>query len=71
MRSPSGLASANGLRRIDSWPGDGLDCRLTVSIGVATLPDVASTAEALLQAADSAVYQAKDAGMNGVKAATV
>lgn len=51
--------------------GDGLDCRLTVSIGVATLPDVASTAEALLQAADSAMYQVKDAGKNGVKAATV
>lgn len=51
--------------------GDGLDCRLTVSIGAATLPDVASTAEALLQAADSAMYQVKDAGKNGVKAATV
>ena len=49
--------------------GDGLDCRLTVSIGVATLPDVAATAEALLQAADSAMYQVKDAGKNDVRAA--
>jgi diguanylate cyclase (GGDEF)-like protein len=48
---------------------DGLDCHLTVSIGVATLPDVAATAEALLQAADSAMYQVKDAGKNGIRAA--
>ena len=48
---------------------EGLECRLTVSVGAATLPDVASSAEALLQAADTAMYQVKDAGKNGIKVA--
>jgi len=34
---------------------DGFDIRLTASIGVATLPTVASTAEELLKAADCLV----------------
>ena len=49
---------------------DGLSCRLTASVGVATLPEVATSAEALLQAADAAMYQVKDAGKNGIRAAT-
>jgi diguanylate cyclase (GGDEF)-like protein len=48
---------------------EGLDCRLTVSIGAATLPEAAVTAEALLHAADAAMYQVKDAGKNGIRAA--
>ncbi len=48
---------------------EGLDCRLTVSVGAATLPDVATTAEALLHAADAAMYHVKDSGKNGIKAA--
>jgi diguanylate cyclase (GGDEF)-like protein len=48
---------------------DGLSCRLTASVGVATLPEVATSAEALLQAADAAMYQVKDAGKNGIRAA--
>ena len=48
---------------------EGLDCRLTVSIGAATLPDTAVTAETLLHAADAAMYQVKDAGKNGIRAA--
>jgi diguanylate cyclase (GGDEF)-like protein len=40
--------------------------RLTASIGVATLPDVADTAEALLQAADAAMYRVKATGKNGI-----
>jgi diguanylate cyclase (GGDEF)-like protein len=47
----------------------GLDCRLTVSIGAATLPEAAVTADALLHAADAAMYQVKDAGKNGIRAA--
>ena len=35
---------------------DGLDMRLTTSVGVATLPDVAASAEELIQAADGAMY---------------
>jgi diguanylate cyclase (GGDEF)-like protein len=50
--------------------GEGVNYRLTVSIGVATLPDVASSAEALLQAADTAMYVVKDAGKNGIQTAT-
>jgi diguanylate cyclase (GGDEF)-like protein len=49
--------------------GEGLNIRLTASVGVATLPDVASTAEELVQAADTAMYQVKDRGKNGIQAA--
>jgi diguanylate cyclase (GGDEF)-like protein len=45
---------------------DALDIRLTVSVGVATLPDVAETAEELLKAADTAMYRVKGSGKNGV-----
>jgi diguanylate cyclase (GGDEF)-like protein len=40
--------------------------RLTASVGVATLPDVADTAEGLLQAADAAMYRVKVTGKNGI-----
>jgi diguanylate cyclase (GGDEF)-like protein len=49
--------------------GDGLDIHLTASVGVATLPDVAGSAEELVQAADKAMYQVKDSGKNGIQAA--
>jgi diguanylate cyclase (GGDEF)-like protein len=49
--------------------GDGLDIHLTASVGVATLPDVAASAEELVQAADKAMYQVKDTGKNGIAAA--
>jgi diguanylate cyclase (GGDEF)-like protein len=45
---------------------DGLNIRLTVSVGVATLPDVAATADGLIQAADEAMYWVKDHGKNGI-----
>jgi diguanylate cyclase (GGDEF)-like protein len=43
-----------------------LRIRLTASVGVATLPDVAGSAEELLKAADQAMYRVKDAGKNGI-----
>jgi diguanylate cyclase (GGDEF)-like protein len=46
--------------------GDGLAIRLTVSVGVATLPDVAASADGLVQAADEAMYWVKDRGKNGI-----
>jgi diguanylate cyclase (GGDEF)-like protein len=46
--------------------GDGLDIKLTVSVGVATLPDVAASADGLVQAADEAMYWVKDHGKNGL-----
>jgi len=47
----------------------GLDIRLTVSVGVATLPDVASSAEQLIHAADEAMYWVKEHGKDGVHVA--
>lgn len=49
--------------------GDGLDVRLTVSVGVATLPDAASSAEELVRAADVAMYRVKESGKDGVAVA--
>ena len=46
--------------------GDGLDIQLTVSVGVATLPDVAASADGLIQAADEAMYWVKEHGKNGI-----
>ena len=45
---------------------DGLAIRLTVSVGIATLPDVAASADGLIQAADDAMYRVKDRGKNGI-----
>jgi diguanylate cyclase (GGDEF)-like protein len=45
---------------------DGLSVALTASIGIATLPDVAGSAEELLRAADMAMYRVKTAGKNGI-----
>ena len=48
---------------------DGLDIKLTVSVGIATLPDVANSAEELVQAADEAMYWVKEHGKNNVRVA--
>ena len=48
---------------------DGLNLRLTVSVGVATLPDAAASADELMRAADAAMYQVKGRGKNGIQAA--
>jgi diguanylate cyclase (GGDEF)-like protein len=45
---------------------DALDIHLTTSVGVATLPDVAASAEELVKAADTAMYRVKDQGKDGV-----
>jgi diguanylate cyclase (GGDEF)-like protein len=50
--------------------GDGLDIHLTASVGVATLPDVAASAEELVQAADKAMYVVKETGKNGIRVAS-
>jgi diguanylate cyclase (GGDEF)-like protein len=47
--------------------GDGLSVRLTASIGIATLPGGASSAEDLLRVADTAMYRVKAAGKNGIQ----
>jgi diguanylate cyclase (GGDEF)-like protein len=45
---------------------DLLDVRLTASVGIATLPDVAASADELMQAADKAMYKVKVSGKNGI-----
>lgn len=45
---------------------EGLTIRLTASVGLATLPDVAASAEELIRAADRAMYTVKDRGKNGI-----
>jgi len=44
--------------------GEGFQTALTVSVGVATLPDVSISAEGLIHAADSATYFVKDNGIH-------
>jgi diguanylate cyclase (GGDEF)-like protein len=50
--------------------GDGLAIHLTASVGAATLPDVAASADELVQAADKAMYAVKASGKNGIQAAS-
>jgi diguanylate cyclase (GGDEF)-like protein len=49
----------------DRGPG----IRITASIGLATLPEIADSAEGLLQAADAAMYHVKVTGKNGIHVA--
>jgi diguanylate cyclase (GGDEF)-like protein len=49
--------------------GNDLDIHLTASVGVATLPDAAASAEELVQAADKAMYRVKQSGKNGIHVA--
>ena len=59
-------------QRIAAHPflvSEGLDIRLTASVGAATLPDVARSPDELVRAADAAMYQVKQRGKNGIQAA--
>jgi diguanylate cyclase (GGDEF)-like protein len=49
----------------DRGPGS----RLTASIGVATLPEAADTAEGLIEAGDAAMYRVKEEGKDGIHVA--
>ena len=49
---------------------DHLEVRLTASVGIATLPDVAASADELVQAADRAMYKVKMSGKNGIHLAS-
>ena len=57
------------LRAFKFLQGDGLALHLTASVGIATLPDVSTSAEELLRAADRAMYRVKDTGKNGIHVA--
>ena len=52
------------IRAFEFLKSDGISVHLTASIGVATLPDVTTSAEELLRAADRAMYRIKNAGKN-------
>jgi diguanylate cyclase (GGDEF)-like protein len=59
------LAVADAVRRdVESWSGG----RVTVSVGVATYPADAPDVESLVDAADAALFAAKAAGRNAVRA---
>lgn len=45
---------------------EGISCRLTASVGVAALPDMAQSSEELLDAADRAMYHVKQTGKNNI-----
>jgi diguanylate cyclase (GGDEF)-like protein len=54
------------VQRFNFLAGLATGARITASVGVATLPLVADTAEGLLQAADAAMYRVKMTGKNGI-----
>lgn len=60
LRIAEGLVAASRTRPLRLESGEPL--RLTISVGVASAPDDATDARALFQAADQALYQAKQSG---------
>jgi diguanylate cyclase (GGDEF)-like protein len=46
---------------------EGINYRLTASVGLATLPEAATTPEELVKAADRAMYHVKDRGKDGIE----
>lgn len=48
---------------------EGIRYRLTASVGAATMPGAAATPDALLAAADAAMYRVKDHGKDGIEMA--
>jgi diguanylate cyclase (GGDEF)-like protein len=57
------------IRRHRFLVSEGLDVGLTISVGVATLPEMAQSADELLRVADMAMYRVKAAGKNGLHVA--
>jgi diguanylate cyclase (GGDEF)-like protein len=63
------MARADGLRKAVENTSASWATPVTISVGVAALPDHADSPQALMAAADAALYAAKDAGRNTVRLA--
>ena len=64
-----GIRRAEALRRVIERLGEDVETktdRVTLSLGVAAMPESGFTREALLAAADGALYSSKRAGRNRV-----
>jgi len=59
------LRSNTELQRFEGKPGN-YDVKITLSIGIATLPEHAQTASGLVSKSDQALYQSKNSGKNKV-----
>jgi diguanylate cyclase (GGDEF)-like protein len=70
---PAAIVLAQRLRKTveeSTFVSDGTAIRVTISVGVATLPQVkAKTPDELIAAADGALYRAKRGGRNRVEVA--
>lgn len=65
--SEQAVLIAEKLRKaVASWQFPGVPCAVTVSAGVAAFPEHGATRNALVKAADAALYAAKQAGRNRV-----
>lgn len=66
------IAVAEKLRRVvETWHFAGVPRQVTISIGVADYPDHGMTRDALVRAADAALYLAKQRGRNRVQSANM
>ncbi len=64
------MSVAEKLRRlVETWQFPGVPRSVTISAGTATYPDHGTTRDELVQAADSGLYAAKQAGRNCVRVA--
>jgi len=59
----------DGIPRHRLLADDGLDVHLTAWVGAATLPEVSTAPDGLIEAADMAMYRVKQSGRNGIRAA--
>jgi diguanylate cyclase (GGDEF)-like protein len=65
--SENALLIAEKLRKtVAGWQFPGVPCTVTISTGVAALPEHGTTRDALVKAADAALYTAKQSGRNRV-----
>jgi diguanylate cyclase (GGDEF)-like protein len=67
VSSQQAIAVAEKLRRtVEAWQFPGVPRPVTISAGAATFPEHGTTRDALVRAADSALYSAKQMGRNKV-----